>query len=104
MAPTPAEAARLRAKYEGAVPVLCSKHTHAGEVAQSPKSKYLIPSASAAHELQDKIVLTQADPGSYTPSHAWDMEEMLAVRASYQKILKEKGYKSEDLLCNVISS
>ena len=48
---TDTEAMRIRAKYTGNVPVLCTRHEHGGDMLQSPKSKYLIPSASAAHEL-----------------------------------------------------
>ena len=48
---TDTEAMRIRAKYTGSIPVLCTRHEHGGDMLQSPKSKYLIPSASAAHEL-----------------------------------------------------
>lgn len=52
---------------------------------------------AVAHALQDQLVLTQSDPGSYVPSHSWDMAEVLAMRATYQALIKEKGYTSEQM-------
>mmetsp|Transcript_11843 Transcript_11843/g.34677 ORF Transcript_11843/g.34677 Transcript_11843/m.34677 type:complete len:196 (+) Transcript_11843:254-841(+) len=52
---------------------------------------------AAARSLQDRLVLTQSDPGSYRPSHSWDMEELLAARARYQKLFAERGYTSDAL-------
>lgn len=52
---------------------------------------------AAARSLQDRLVLTQSDPGSYRPLHSWDMEELLAARARYQKLFAERGYTSDAL-------
>ena len=49
------EAAKIRTKYAGAVPCLCSRHAATGGVAASPKSKYLIRGASRAGELLDAL-------------------------------------------------
>jgi len=50
-----------------------------------------------AHALQDQLVLSQSAVGSYVPSHMWDMDEMLAMRAYYQELTVEKGFTSEML-------
>ena len=47
------------------------------------------------HELQDQLKLEQKDRGSYVPSHNWDMEEILAMRAKYQQIAREEAITSE---------
>ena len=39
-----------------------------------------------ANALQDKLELTQKKKGSYVPSHNWDMDEILAMRAKYMEI------------------
>jgi hypothetical protein len=39
-----------------------------------------------ANALQEKLQLTQKDRGSYVPSHKWDMDEVLKMRAKYMKI------------------
>ena len=39
-----------------------------------------------ANSLQEKLQLTQKDRGSYVPSHKWDMDEVLKMRAKYMKI------------------
>ena len=61
---------RIRAKYTDSVPVLCTRHKHGGDVLQSPKSKYLIPSASAAHELQAAL-REDTSHGAAAPLHLY---------------------------------
>ena len=67
---TDTEAMRIRAKYTDSVPVLCTRHKHGGDVLQSPKSKYLIPSASAAHELQAAL-REDTSHGAAAPLHLY---------------------------------
>lgn len=50
-----------------------------------------------ANELQEKVKLEQKDRGSYQPSGTWDMEEILIMRAKYQKIGMDEGIPSEVL-------
>jgi hypothetical protein len=40
----------------------------------------------AVNALQDRIELNQKDKGSYVASHAWDMDEILKMRAKYMEI------------------
>ncbi len=48
-----------------------------------------------AHKLQDKLVLSQKDRGSYVASHSWNMDGILKMRAYYEKLAKDKGITSE---------
>ncbi len=48
-----------------------------------------------ANALQEELKLEQKDRGSYVPSHSWDMDEVLAMRAKYSAIGKEEGITSE---------
>ena len=65
-----AEAMRIRAQYTGRVPVLCTRHEHGGDMLQSPKSKYLIPGASSAHELQAAL-REDTSHGAAAPLHLY---------------------------------
>jgi hypothetical protein len=47
------------------------------------------------HSLQDQLKIEQKDKGSYAPSGNWDMDEVLAMRAKYQKIAQDEGISSE---------
>lgn len=44
-----------------------------------------------ANSLQEQLVLKQADYGNYVASDQWEMSEMLAMRAKYEKLVKEKS-------------
>jgi len=46
------------------------------------------------HELQDQLILEQKDTGEFVPSAAWDMEEVLAMRAKYQEMAEAEGLTS----------
>lgn len=46
---------------------------------------------AAAIELQQKLSVKQKSKGSYKQSHQWDMDEILKMRAKYQKIAKEEA-------------
>jgi hypothetical protein len=46
-------------------------------------------------KLQDEIVLSQKDRGSYTASNNWNQDEILEMRKKYQRILIEKGITSD---------
>jgi hypothetical protein len=48
-----------------------------------------------AHALQDQLKLEQKDRGSFEVSGNWDMDEILVMRAKYQKIAKEENITSE---------
>jgi len=50
---------------------------------------------AVVHEIQDRLKIEQKDKGSYTPSGNWDMQEVLAMRAKYQKIAQEEGISTE---------
>jgi hypothetical protein len=50
---------------------------------------------AVVHEIQDRLKIEQKDKGSYTPSGNWDMEEVLAMRAKYQKIAQDEAISSE---------
>lgn len=50
---------------------------------------------SCVSELEDKLRIIQTDKGSYAASNKWNMDEILAMRAKYQRIEKEKGITSE---------
>ena len=50
---------------------------------------------AVVHALQDHLKIEQVDRGSFEPSGNWDMEEVLAMRAKYQRIGKEEGITSE---------
>jgi hypothetical protein len=47
------------------------------------------------HAIQDQLKIEQKETGSFTPSGNWDMEEVLAMRAKYQKIAQDEGITSE---------
>jgi hypothetical protein len=47
------------------------------------------------HAIQDQLKIEQKDTGSFTPSGNWDMAEVLAMRAKYQKIAQDEGITSE---------
>ena len=64
------EAQRIRAQYTGRVPVLCRRHVHGGDMLQSPKSKYLIPGASMASELQAAL-RKDTSHGAAAPLHLY---------------------------------
>merc|ERR1740117_2440242 len=64
------EAQRIRAQYTGRVPVLCRRHVHGGDMLQSPKSKYLIPGASMASELQAAL-REDTSHGAAAPLHLY---------------------------------
>ena len=65
-----AEAMRIRAQYTGRVPVLCTRHEHGGDILESPKSKYLIPGASSAHELTAAL-REDTSHGAAAPLHLY---------------------------------
>jgi hypothetical protein len=50
---------------------------------------------AVVHAIQDQLKVEQKDKGSYTPSGNWDMEDVLAMRAKYQKIAQDEGISSE---------
>ncbi len=50
---------------------------------------------SVVHSLQAQLKLEQPNTGSFEPSGNWDMEEILAMRASYQEVAKKEGITSE---------
>ena len=52
---------------------------------------------AVVHKLQDQLKLEQKSSGAYIPSHNWDVEEVLAMRAKYQRIGKEEGITSETM-------
>jgi hypothetical protein len=43
-----------------------------------------------ANALQEKLELHQKNRGSYKASNSWNMDEILKIRAKYQKITKDK--------------
>ena len=47
------------------------------------------------HAIQDQLKIEQKDTGSFTPSGNWDMEQVLEMRAKYQKIAQDEGITSE---------
>ena len=47
-----------------------------------------------ASKLQDQVVLSQKDRGSYVVTNNWDMEAILEMRKKYQRIAKEKKITS----------
>jgi len=49
-----------------------------------------------ANALQEKLEIHQKDRGSYKASNSWDMDEILAMRAKYQKITKDKNLTTDD--------
>ncbi len=51
----------------------------------------------AAHKAQDGIAVKQKSKGTYVASNQWDMDDILAWRAKYQKIQKEKGIIPENM-------
>jgi len=48
-----------------------------------------------ANALQERLILKQKVKGSYKASNAWNMDEILKMRAKYQKIQKDKDIKTE---------
>jgi len=46
---------------------------------------------AAANALQEQLILTQNDRGSYVASNTWDLSEVLAMRATYEQLTKDKG-------------
>ena len=51
---------------------------------------------ATANALQEKLKISQKARGSYTASNSWDMDEILAMRAKYQKITKDKNLTTDD--------
>jgi len=51
----------------------------------------------AAHKAQDDIAVKQKSKGTYVASNQWDMDDILAWRAKYQKIQKDKGIIPENM-------
>ena len=49
-----------------------------------------------ANALQEKLELHQKDRGSYKASNSWNMDEILKMRAKYQKITKDKKLTTDD--------
>ena len=47
------------------------------------------------HKLQDRVVLSQKDRGSYVVTNNWDMDAILEMRKKYQGITRDKGITSE---------
>lgn len=48
-----------------------------------------------AHKVQDKLMLSQKDKGSYVSSYKWDPDEVNKMRAHFEKVAKDKGITSE---------
>ena len=46
-------------------------------------------------KLQDQVVLSQKDRGSYVVTNNWDMNDILEMRKKYQAITRDKGITSE---------
>jgi len=44
-----------------------------------------------ANALQMRVQIHQTSTGEYVASHTWDMPEMLAMRAYYEKLMQDKG-------------
>ena len=51
----------------------------------------------AVHALQDQIQLEQQSPGSYAATNAWDMDEILAMRKTYQTRAVRDQVPSEEM-------
>lgn len=51
----------------------------------------------AVHALQDQIQLEQESPGSYAATNAWDMDEILAMRKTYQTRAVRDQVPSEEM-------
>ncbi len=51
----------------------------------------------ASDVAMDAIKVEQKDKGAYVASNKWDMDDILAWRAKYQKIQKEKGIIPENM-------
>lgn len=45
---------------------------------------------AAANALQEKLAIKQKNKGSYKASHQWNQDEILKMRAKYQKIAKDE--------------
>ena len=48
-----------------------------------------------AGKLQEKLKLSQKDRGAYIPSYKWNHDEVLKMRAHFEKVAKDKGITSE---------
>lgn len=48
-----------------------------------------------AHRVQDGLILSQKDRGSYVVSYKWDHEEVKKMRAHFEKVAKDKGITSD---------
>jgi len=53
---------------------------------------------AAANAIQEKLQIKQENKGSYIASHQWNQEEILKMRAKYQKIAKEEKVRPRPLL------
>ena len=51
----------------------------------------------AVHALQDQVQVEQVEPGSYVASDAWDMDEILAMRKTYQTRAVQEKVPSEEM-------
>ena len=50
-----------------------------------------------AHQLQDQLEIRQVDRGDFAASQQWDMDEILAMRAQFQKMVEEKGITADTM-------
>lgn len=50
---------------------------------------------AAANRMQEGLQILQTGPGSYNPLERWNMSEILAMRAHYEKLTCEKNITSE---------
>jgi hypothetical protein len=46
-------------------------------------------------KLQDELILTQKNRGTYIQSNEWQMDQILAMRKKYQRIVEEKNITSD---------
>jgi hypothetical protein len=46
-------------------------------------------------KLQDELILTQKNRGTYIQSNEWQMDQILAMRKKYQRIVEEKSITSD---------
>ena len=51
----------------------------------------------AVTQLQDAIILTQADRGQYIVTNNWNMDDVLAMRKKYQDIAVEKNIPTSEM-------
>ena len=52
---------------------------------------------SAAHAMQDQLKLQSSEVGEYVPSNHWDMDEILAMRSHFHKLVKDRGISANDM-------